>query len=908
MPTVTFDGQSFSVRNRRVWLSAVEFDYALIPSELWRERLLAAAAAGFNAIVAPCPWSLHEPQRGRFRFSGSLDVGAFAALCVEFNLFLIARIGPSVGGTYDGGGLPAWLSDLPGVRMREPNPVFFDRMTRWWRALSDQLATATGATDVGATAEPARGSVRSKRSRDAGALLAVQLDDDWACGVPERADAYFAELARFAREVGFDVPLLTANQGWTSVDAATDTWVGWDDLTAATRQLAFLRPECPRIVTVRDPASLNVLNSAPSERDAEAVGRAHLVRLARVLAAGGQFVVGDALSVMHHGASAGERKGEALAALARIGAMFDESGRAIAGHDHIRRIASFASSFGHVLAQASVTDRPVVIDPDHAPGLSVVPLSSPSGTVLFVFAGDGQRTRSPVPLLLSDGRRMDVQLGTAPVAWFVLDADLLGLGFLNYASISPVALLERRFVVFTGPAGVNAQIEIDGVPLNVKVPSSGARPAIEPLKNLVVVVCNDEQWRGLRVDGDELVCEIGAKAVRIARDGAIKAVLATAPLPKAETATATTTTIAFENEYADGSSQRFATLDNPATLAACGAMDGCGWYRVTTRRASAGTSTFFAPLMGDRAAMWLDGTFVGSFGRGPGAQPFPVELKLSAGTHQVVLFVERLGRPVSGDHLARRSGLFGPLFEVRSLRATPKREHGVKANRFAGRGFVYGISHGELGAGEALSWKVPLKKSTSLLIDAHAVTLPATVLVDDKAIARIGGDGTEDLGIVVDASTAAGAVDSAVVRIVFDGDPDEALIAAAARSVRLYESARPAADTFAFARWAPPTVWPLESSPATKPRKRVPAWTRGDVALKDASLDRWLDVSPFVDGFAFVNGHAVGRFASTARGSASLFVPRTWLRVGDNVVVVFDSTGATSKSLALSTHSDARSS
>src|SRR5262245_13514131 len=70
MPNVTFDGQSFSVRGRRIWLSAVEFDYALTPAEAWPERLAAAVHAGFNAIVVNCPWSMHEERAGRLRFDG----------------------------------------------------------------------------------------------------------------------------------------------------------------------------------------------------------------------------------------------------------------------------------------------------------------------------------------------------------------------------------------------------------------------------------------------------------------------------------------------------------------------------------------------------------------------------------------------------------------------------------------------------------------------------------------------------------------------------------------------------------------------------------------------------------------------------------------------------------------------
>src|SRR5262245_61223315 len=134
MPNVTFDGQSFSVRGRRIWLSAVEFDYALTPPGAWPDRLDAAVHAGFNTVVANCPWLLHEERAGRFRFDDELDIVRFTSLCAERGLWLVLRIGPSIGGTYDGGGLPTWLSGLADIKIREPNPVFFERVTRWYRA------------------------------------------------------------------------------------------------------------------------------------------------------------------------------------------------------------------------------------------------------------------------------------------------------------------------------------------------------------------------------------------------------------------------------------------------------------------------------------------------------------------------------------------------------------------------------------------------------------------------------------------------------------------------------------------------------------------------------------------------------------------------------------------------------
>ena len=74
MPSVTYNGQSFAIDGRRLWILGASIDYARVPSAMWAERIAAARQAGFNAIATACPWSLHEPRRGRYHFQGDADI------------------------------------------------------------------------------------------------------------------------------------------------------------------------------------------------------------------------------------------------------------------------------------------------------------------------------------------------------------------------------------------------------------------------------------------------------------------------------------------------------------------------------------------------------------------------------------------------------------------------------------------------------------------------------------------------------------------------------------------------------------------------------------------------------------------------------------------------------------------
>src|SRR5690606_3070223 len=62
MATVTFDGRSFMLDGRRIWLVSGQVAYGRIPREHWADRIHAAKLAGLNTIETPVFWSQHEPR------------------------------------------------------------------------------------------------------------------------------------------------------------------------------------------------------------------------------------------------------------------------------------------------------------------------------------------------------------------------------------------------------------------------------------------------------------------------------------------------------------------------------------------------------------------------------------------------------------------------------------------------------------------------------------------------------------------------------------------------------------------------------------------------------------------------------------------------------------------------------
>ena len=54
--------------------------YFRVVPEYWRDRLEKLKALGCNTVETYIAWNMHEPEKGRFRFDGMLDVERFVKL------------------------------------------------------------------------------------------------------------------------------------------------------------------------------------------------------------------------------------------------------------------------------------------------------------------------------------------------------------------------------------------------------------------------------------------------------------------------------------------------------------------------------------------------------------------------------------------------------------------------------------------------------------------------------------------------------------------------------------------------------------------------------------------------------------------------------------------------------------
>lgn len=961
MPHLTFDGQSFLIDGKRIWMLGAGVQYARTPYASWPRMIAACRQAGFNTIETACPWIFHEPRAGRFDFDGRADVRQFVQLCADAGMYVILRIGPYINSGYDGGGLPAWLLQTPGLVVREGNEQFLERVNSYFQRLLAQV------TDLQIT--------------EGGPIIAMQCEQDWQCANDGEATRYLRELTRNVRENGVKVPILNANDLWQETPGTIDTWQGWDELLVHLRQIRTIQPDRPAIVSGFDPAS--IVTWGEKITVSKTPGQI-LHRLAQVLTAGAQPIVAPFHGGSNVGAVGGRLAGDPdryITQATAAGAPLGEAGSRTGAYDIIKRLVTFANYFGHVFGELDPAGHGPVLDVDslvasssggsaaksnRGDRISIVSLRGTQGDVTFAFAPE-HSTDTEAVLLLENGMRLPIILGDQSVGWYAFDVDLRGGGRLDYTNLCPFAIVDRSILVLHGAAKSPALLSIDDTPIETVVPS-GRRPTVVQVRDMTVVICSREQIDATYVDTPTQVAtpdRPGGKAVYVGISG-FDAAGEPQPhedYPKAyiisrhgnvvqrtidddsngsrkgakttrKSVTLRTWHAASCQDYVDGVSQRFATLDGPQTLATCGAPFGYGWYRIELDPAalkgkgSTRKRICHIPGAGDRVHLFIDGALHGVIGHGPGAERGPFELALKKPTRSsargasrndgrtVVALVDNLGRFSEGNDLDDRKGLYSHVYAIKPLTRSAGGSRPVAGDAdpvhpFDVRGYIAGRTFGQLSMSRQLIWQFTHTRVTPLLLDIDGGALSGTLVFNGEPLAYYSGTtGGALLRLLLNPKEMEG-FKRGKNELRFAPDPTEDAespdaLSAFARCAHLYECVENLTEQaqWSFAKWEPPMLkppghWPETGAAAAKSMRGVACWWQSRFTLPDGhSGPWWFDTNGLSKGQVFINGHHLGRyFTATATGKSvgpqtRLHLPVDWLDLdGENVLLIFDEHG-----------------
>ncbi|MEU6250278.1 beta-galactosidase [Glycomyces sp. NPDC047010] len=175
-------------RGGRPWIPRTgEIHYSRLPRERWSETLGHARAGGLDSVATYVFWAAHEPEPGRFDWTGNLDLRAFVELAAGHGLDVVIRLGPWAHGEYRNGGFPDWLLERD-LKARTDDPAYL------------ALVRALYAETIG--------QLRGLTHAEGGPIIAAQVDNELY-----DQPGHLATLRVMAEELGLRVPIWTAT-GW----------------------------------------------------------------------------------------------------------------------------------------------------------------------------------------------------------------------------------------------------------------------------------------------------------------------------------------------------------------------------------------------------------------------------------------------------------------------------------------------------------------------------------------------------------------------------------------------------------------------------------------------------------------------------------------------------------------------
>lgn len=199
MPEKFSWNDQYLIKDGRPWMPVMgEMHYSRYQAGLWEESLRKMKAGGVSIVSSYIFWIHHEEAEGEFDFTGCRDLGRFVRLCRKVGLYVFLRLGPWVHGEARNGGFPDWVKKMgeEGVGLRTNDPVYLEKVERFWKKLYEQVKGemyAVGGPVIGIQIENEYGHVGGLRG--------------------EEGNAHIRRLTAMAREIGFDVPYVTAT-GW----------------------------------------------------------------------------------------------------------------------------------------------------------------------------------------------------------------------------------------------------------------------------------------------------------------------------------------------------------------------------------------------------------------------------------------------------------------------------------------------------------------------------------------------------------------------------------------------------------------------------------------------------------------------------------------------------------------------
>ncbi|BDI28473.1 beta-galactosidase [Capsulimonas corticalis] len=922
---IDFDGRGFLINGKRTFIASAGMEYARVPRALWRDRLLRFKRAGMNCVEVYNFWDFHEPQEGKFNFSGDADLDAFFKLVHSLGMYAIARVGPYYCAEWDNGGYPVWLRNKPGVRVREDSPEFEKYVDRYF----DKLIPIVAANQIN------RG----------GCVVLVQLENEhpqgWGTEMP---NAYFRHLQSKALALGLEVPYFFSGLHHGS-DPAGDVGHSWDSVG---RTNPWMTTEFWSIWYDRYGQSLDAAN----EYDR---------RTMKILAYGGN---GYNYYMMHGGTNFAYWNNDEDAASYDYGAAVGQGGDLRSIYYRNKRAAWFARSFQSILEDSTNADADFSAAASD-PAVKVTARRSPAGTLVFL----DNPGKSPVQTSVG-GPNGSAEMGIGSVtlepgeiAGFVRDYQIAPGVTITRTSSRIMGIFDQDGVttmVIHGEPGsmgqvlmkTNSQAAIaagasdfkssgNTLTLDAKFPQSGvdeytfAAGATHVRILAVGTARADRTWfveaggKNYIVSGPEYISDAAIQNGRLRLTYEKPWI----PIPEAEPSLETviyssgdapqrfpandyqakrkTTLEVSQWETKSGSDEAAVNYDDhgwlasaaPSQMGADNDITADAWYRSAIPVPKTGDYTIKIDSAQDRWLPFVDGAPAGpKFVHGNS-----VNVHLTAGTHAFAAFTAHDGRQKMPGYVgliesSAPKGLFGAASLTQQagedIALTPWRvlksdDHTAPPASDAAGWSAYAIGQDPFGGQSGFVWLQTTLPDTAPNLKSHSVLFPT---VDDNATVFLNGQKltthegwNEQFNVSLDSAWRAGGPN--ILSVLVENTAGAGGMSAA-----------PSLSSVIFSQ--PITGWKLRGGPGDpfdakgwtafqKAEANGPRFYRAKISAPGgvAPGQVWRVLTHGLShGSVWVNGQNLGRYPEKIP-IEGMYIPPVWLKPGDNSLVIYDESG-----------------
>jgi len=855
----------------RIWLTSGSVHYFRTPRSLWADRLLKAKRAGLNCIDTYVAWNFHEPQEGKWNFSGDHDVAAFVRLAGEMGLYVILRPGPYICAEWDFGGLPSWLTTKPGMAYRTNNASYTHYYDKYFRQVLGRLA------DLQVT-------------RDGNIILIQNENEYYMTTMPDRL-AYMDFISQLFRRSGFDIPIITCNiLTDPPVADAIECVNGYSNCVQYLKQLRLRQPAAPLLVTEFWPGWFDYWGGDHQRRGDRECAR----RALEIIGCGSQINY-----YMWHGGTnfafwASRMPGNDSCYQTTsydYDAPLAEGGGLTEKYYLTKLVNMLSTHMGRFLATCSMGNVPASVHDS----TNVMNLSG-SNSQWAIISNNGRDDIKTARVSLPAGQELIVSLEAFGAAAVPFNVRLPGEMTLDYTNLMPLGFFNDKTLVLHGPAGFEGVLSVNGAQQKVIVPEGDSR-IVQEIAPLQIVVINTDLARRTWLVDDSLVLGpafVGSSLEQVVHNPAareyalisadgkitIKKVARTSPARHAPPRLSPWKLAAACSEPTS-EDLAWQKIDRPKDLDNLGIHYGYAWQRIEIDSPKAAKRHLLPNQCEDRATIYHNGKLLGTWGRGADAARKPMPIELVRGRNVLTLLLDNMGRLNYGPNIGELRGMWGHIYDAKEIKLP--RLKLKRLETFPRRLVPRRLSH-LLGTMERLAvWQakisLPMTRIEPVFVTFKDVPHHVAIQCNDRLAAFLPMDGGYG-DVTLSAELHKG---KNQIELLFWGDATEKLL----DNFRFYSLME---NLTASAQWSF-RPWELPAGTRHHPSRQahVPAWYTAHFPHPHSEVPLFLHLKGHGKGQIFLNGANLGRYWLIGP-QEYYYLPSSHF-VAHNEIMIFSETG-----------------